>query len=300
MSAVENLKSIADIQPYTVIEKITEGCSGDEKYKLEKDGKYFLLRVGDRAKSSERKKEFDRLKAYADRNINTHKPVVFGTVNDRFYSVVTWVSGTPVMDIIKKDVSKSYYSLGRKVGIELQKLHAVGRIDQKIDWQKVIEEKAASFLENYHRMDLNLSCGESAEQYILKNIRFMSDRPQVVLHGDFHWNNCVADEAGNIGIIDFSGSSIGDPWYDFGGLLWAAEYSGSFVNGQIDGYFGTPPNEFWRIFKFYTALYAFEHLTYHNGTSEDIESHVANANRMLKIFGENFELEFPQPPAAEF
>lgn len=66
-----NLESIADIQLYTFIEKIAEGCSGDEKYKLEKDGKYFLLRVGDRSKSSERKKEFDRLKTYADRDINT-------------------------------------------------------------------------------------------------------------------------------------------------------------------------------------------------------------------------------------
>lgn len=169
-----NLESIADIQPYTVIEKIAEGCSGDEKYKLEKDGKYFLLRVGDRSKSSERKKEFDRLKAYADRDINTHRPVMFGTVNDRFYSVVTWVSGTPIMDIIKKDVSKSYYSLGRKVGIELQKLHAASQTDRKIDWQKVIEE------------------------------------------------------------------------------------------------------------------------------SEDIESHVFNANRILKIFGENFELDLPQQPTVEF
>lgn len=34
---------ITDINSYTVIEKIAEGYSGDEKYKLEKNGKYFLL-----------------------------------------------------------------------------------------------------------------------------------------------------------------------------------------------------------------------------------------------------------------
>ena len=44
---MENLDFIKDIKSYTIIEKIAEGNSGDEKYKLEKDGKYFLLRVGD-------------------------------------------------------------------------------------------------------------------------------------------------------------------------------------------------------------------------------------------------------------
>lgn len=68
----------------------------------------------------------------------------------------------------------------------------------------------------------------------------MAERPQVMLHGDFHWNNCVVDDNDSVGIIDFSGNDIGDPWYEFGGLLWALEFSYSFANGQIDGYFGTP------------------------------------------------------------
>ncbi|MDE7301984.1 MAG: hypothetical protein K2N60_01540, partial [Oscillospiraceae bacterium] len=89
------------------------------------------------------------------------------------------------------------------------------------------------------------------------------------------------------------GNDVGDPWYDFGGLLWALEYSESFSNGQIDGYFGTPPSEFWKVYKFYVALYAFEHLTYGNGTKEDTKNRILNAGRMIKIFGENFELELP-------
>lgn len=53
---MKNLDFIEDIKSYTVIEKINEGISGDEKYKLEKGGKYFLLRVGDLEKLSEIKK----------------------------------------------------------------------------------------------------------------------------------------------------------------------------------------------------------------------------------------------------
>lgn len=94
-------------------------------------------------------------------------------------------------------------------------------------------------------MHVEFACSNYAEQYILGNLDLVSDRQQVVLHGDFHWNNCVVDELGNVGIIDFSGNDIGDPWYDFGGLLWALEYSDSFAAGQIDGYFETPSEEFW-------------------------------------------------------
>lgn len=290
---MENLEFIKDINSYTIIEKIAEGYSGDEKYKLEKDGKYFLLRVGDKKNLSGKKQEYERLEAYADKDINTHKPVAFSTADDKFYSIVSWVSGTPIMDIIKKDVSKNYYQLGKKVGIELRKLHSCCPSNSNNDWQGIIEKRAASFLENYHHVTAEFACSKFAEQYILDNFDLMKNRPQIVLHGDFHWNNCVEDEEGNVGIIDFSGNDVGDPWYDFGGLLWALEYSESFSNGQIDGYFGTPPSEFWKVYKFYVALYAFEHLTYGNGTKEDTENRILNAGRMINIFGENFELEIP-------
>lgn len=292
---MEDLEFIKDINSYRIIEKITEGYSGDEKYKLEKKGKYFLLRIGDIERLYEKKKEYSRLKVYADKDINTHRPIMFGTTIDKFYSIVSWVNGTTVMDIIKKDVSKSYYQLGRKVGIELWKLHSSykNEIEIKIDWQDIIEERATLFIENYHRMKIKFACSKYAEQYILKNIHLVSNRPQVFLHGDFHWNNCVVDEMGNVGIIDFSGNDLGDPWYEFGGLLWALEYSDSFANGQIDGYFGDPPCEFWNVFKLYVALYAFEHLMYNNGTKEDIKKRILNASRMIKIFGDNFELDVP-------
>lgn len=290
---MENIDFIPEIQSYEMIEKIIEGCSGDEKYKLQKDGKYFLLRVSDKAKASEKKKEYDRLKVYADKKIHTHTPITFGTTIDKFYSIVSWVDGVPVMEMIKKDVSKDYYHLGKKVGMELKKLHSSGPSASKINWQTDIEKKADLFLENYHRINMEFACSKCAEQYILKNLSLVSNRPQVVLHGDFHWNNCIVDEMGNVGIIDFSGNNIGDPWYEFGGLLWAMEYSDSFASGQIDGYFGKPPSEFWKVWKLYVALYAFEHLMYHNGTQVDMKKHVFNASRMLNVFGEKYELLIP-------
>lgn len=163
---MKNLEFITDIKSYTVIEKIEEGYSGDDKYKLQKDGKYFLLRVGDKVRLAEKKQEYNRLEAYADKDINTHKPVMFRTIADKFYSIVSWVDGIPVMDIIKKDISGNYYQLGKKVGIELQKLHLASQNDSKVNWEDNIKRKATLFLENYHRMNIEFACSKYAEQYI--------------------------------------------------------------------------------------------------------------------------------------
>lgn len=290
---MENLEFIEDIESYAIVEKITEGCSGDDKYLLEKNGKLFLLRVGDKDKSEEKKREYNRLEGYVYKGVNTHKPIAFGTTSDRFYSIVSWVDGIPVMDVIKKDVSKDYYQLGRKVGSELKKLHTVSANTPKVDWRDIIQKRAVQFLDNYHHLNIAFPGSKKAEQFILNHYDLISDRPQVYLHGDFHWNNCVVNEKGKVGIIDFSGNEIGDPWYDFGGLLWALEYSESFANGQIDGYFGTPPEEFWGVFKLYVALYAFEHFMYSDGTFEDIQMRIGNARRMLSVYGEEFELNYP-------
>ena len=109
---MENLHSIAEAKSYEIVEKITEGCSGDEKYKLRKDGKYFLLLISDKAKTSEKRKEYEQLAGYMHTDIHTHKPILVGTNAEIVYSIVSWVDGIPIMDIIKKDTSKNYYELG--------------------------------------------------------------------------------------------------------------------------------------------------------------------------------------------
>ena len=84
---MENLYSIAEMKSYEIVEKILEGCSGDEKYKLKKDGKYFLLRISEKAKISEKRKEYDQLTGYMNTNTHTHTPILFGRNADIVYSI---------------------------------------------------------------------------------------------------------------------------------------------------------------------------------------------------------------------
>ena len=182
---MKNLNLCTDLESFVVIEKINEGYSGDDKYKVQKDGKFFLLRVGDLAKATEKEAEYNQLMLYADKEINTQKPITFGRTNDKFYSIVTWVDGTPIMDNIKEDDSLDYYQLGHNVGVELKKLHCASRGEDKTDWMDVIEKRATSFLEKFHSLNIEeFACSRYAEQYILKNMSLMAERPQVMLHGD--------------------------------------------------------------------------------------------------------------------
>ena len=151
---MKNLNLCTDLESFVVIEKINEGYSGDDKYKVQKDGKFFLLRVGDLAKATEKEAEYNQLMLYADKEINTQKPITFGRTNDKFYSIVTWVDGTPIMDIIKEDDSLDYYQLGHNVGVELKKLHCASRGEDKTDWMDVIEKRATSFLEKFHSLNI--------------------------------------------------------------------------------------------------------------------------------------------------
>lgn len=290
---MENLYNIADIRGYEIIEKINKGYSGDEKYKLYRDGKYFLLRIGDIGRFPEIQMEYKGLERYADSGIRINMPVLLGTAGDRFYSVVTWVEGTPVMDIIKGDVSADHYELGRKVGGELRRLHSFGGNASGTGWREVLEKQADKVLSGYHKMDIWFKGAEFAEGYILKNLYLADGRPQTVLHGDFHWENCVVDGEGNVGIIDFSGSVTGDPWYDLTGVLWAAEYSGSFARGEIEGYFGDIPGDLWGVFKLYAGLYMFDHFSFSDGSAPDIGRRIKNGERMAGIWGECFERDIP-------
>lgn len=289
---ITELDLIPSIKEYKLVSKIKAGYSGDKKYKIEKDGEFYLLRVGDISSIDVKRKEFEQLKLFQNTNINTQRPVDIGMISDNmFYSIVTWVNGTSVMEIIKSDLSKDYYELGKKAGIELKKLHSISAVPDCVNWYDFIKQKAELLISSCANIKTgDLKC--NAERYILDNLDLMKTRPCVILHGDYHWENCVLNDKGEIGIIDFSGNIIGDPWYDFGDMMWVLEYSESFANGQLDGYFDDIiPNGFWRVFKLYTALYALEHLSYNNG--QNINDRIFNANRMLKLFGERFSSDIP-------
>lgn len=143
---IQTIEALPNIKEYHLVEEITAGYSGDKKYKLEKDGKMYLLRVGDKSSLRVKQKEFEQLRLYQKANINTQRPVEFGVLYDVFYSIVTWIDGTSVMEIIKSDLNKDYYELGRKAGIELKKIHSLSVSHNSVNWYAFIKQKAEQLM----------------------------------------------------------------------------------------------------------------------------------------------------------
>lgn len=100
MTCIQTIENLSQIKGYHLVKEIIAGYSGDKKYKLEKNGKIYLLRVGDKSSLGAKQREFEQLRLYEKANINTQRPVDFGVLDDVFYSIVTWVDGTSVMEII--------------------------------------------------------------------------------------------------------------------------------------------------------------------------------------------------------
>lgn len=68
---IQTIEALPNIKEYHLVEEITAGYSGDKKYKLEKDGKMYLLRVGDKSSLRVKQKEFEQLRLY-QKPILTH------------------------------------------------------------------------------------------------------------------------------------------------------------------------------------------------------------------------------------
>jgi aminoglycoside 2''-phosphotransferase len=86
----------------------------------------------------------------------------------------------------------------------------------------------------YMRLDARAWAADHFETFFSKTSNF--EYEPVLKHGDFGPSNILYDKEAQaiVGIIDFSGSGIGDPAYDFAGLL--SGYGESFVRRCIKTY----------------------------------------------------------------
>ncbi|PEA55424.1 aminoglycoside 6'-acetyltransferase [Bacillus pseudomycoides] len=88
-----------------------------------------------------------------------------------------------------------------------------------------LKEKLFSYIKESARQDVS----QSFEAYLSDNSHFTFQ--PCLIHGDFGMTNILYDveEKRILGIIDFGGAGIGDPAYDFAGLL--SSYGSHFLEG---------------------------------------------------------------------
>lgn len=110
------------------IERLTKGWSSDKKYRITTEaGETLLLRLSDGEKYEAKKQEYDMIARCAKLGFATSQPVGFGLCNGgkNVYTLLTWIEGKDLEEILPNLSKKEQYTLGRAAGKILKKIHSI-------------------------------------------------------------------------------------------------------------------------------------------------------------------------------
>jgi aminoglycoside 2''-phosphotransferase len=154
-----------------------------------------------------------------------------------------------------------YATLARQLGSFLTELHRVPitpelssllpRVDTVEEW-KGIYQRIHSQLVPHMRPDAQARVRQHFETFLSKPDHFANT--PVLKHGDFGASNILYDTKAQTisGVIDFSGAGLGDPAYDFAGLL--SSYGPTFVRSIAHTY--SDLDALWERIRFYQGTFA--------------------------------------------
>lgn len=145
---------------------------------------------------------------------------------------------------------REIHSMSRESLDKFIKLEETNPIEVMDDLYKRIKDKLFPFIRDEAKKEISASFDEFINNEENKNIKIN------LIHGDFGASNIIYDkEVCEIsGIIDFGGSCLGDPAYDFAGIL--TSYGKDFSNMCINLYPGG--NEISKRVKFYRSTFALQ------------------------------------------
>lgn len=241
-------------QKFISKEPIEKGWSGDKKYCVtDKNGTKYLLRITPAEKSVGRTDLFHLQRKAAALGVPMCEPVAFGTCQEGFYIIQTWINGKNAEDIIPKLTEEEQYAYGIEAGKILNIIHSIPAPIAQPDWEPRFNAKINRKLKAYNTCPIQFTGSEHIISYIEANRRLLANRPQSFQHGDYHIGNMMI-ENGKLVIIDFDRYDFGDPWEEFNRIVWCAKASPLFASGIIDGYFDHRiPSQFWKLLALYIS-----------------------------------------------
>lgn len=251
-------EDIKEFSTFKTIDEIAEGWSTDKKYYIEtKDAKKLLLRTADIKLESQKKLEFDRIKAISGLSFEMARPISFGICNggESVYMLLTWVDGLPLDTQLKKMLPADQYSIGIMAGKMLREIHEIPVKDHHVPTKEERMNHKLNKLKQYETSYVRMGDEEDTLRYVKDNLHKIYNTKPVYKHGDFHSGNLIWTPEGSIGLIDFNRIDCGDRYEDFRHIqLMDAERSVPFATGVIDGYFDAKvPDEFWEVLSIYVA-----------------------------------------------
>jgi serine/threonine-protein kinase len=124
---------------YGIIKKepITKGLSDDKKFYAETaEGQGMFLRVSDISEYDRKKAEYDMMNCAYSHGVLTPQPLGFCLCNDNksVYSLVVWLNGKNIEELLPLISEAKQYKLGVKTGKLLQKIHTISAPENTESW----------------------------------------------------------------------------------------------------------------------------------------------------------------------
>jgi serine/threonine-protein kinase len=291
---------VTDIPAYSAfakIEPLNRGYSSDKKYYIEThSGEHLLLRISGASEYDRKRAEFDRLKHVEELGIPASRPVDFGICGNgqSVYQLLTWIDGVELESVLTTMPATDQYTAGLKAGKILRKIHSIPAPNNLTDWSELYFALIDERLDVYRAEGIPFEGNEIMLAYIDGNRSLLKNRPQCRHHGDYHEGNLIISGDKEISVIDwhnFDFGGYGDPWYELGRCFSDIQY---YAAGEINGYFdGDPPEEFWRLFAYYSAVSAITSIVWTKYEAPDELPARLQANLDILHWFDNFNRVVP-------
>lgn len=294
----EILEDLPNKKDWTKIQAIKKGWSYDKKFYIEDEfNNKLLLRLSDINLYEMKKQQFMDIKLIGKLGLNTPRPIEFGICNSgkSVYAIFTWIEGIDLEDAIKSLDLDKQYNLGFQTGYMLKKMHSIEVKNHNSNWEDVYKYKINRVIEAYKRCDYKFENDNSVIAFIKENEKLLINRPILFQHGDYHIGNMILTPNGDLGVIDFNRSSLGDPYEEYDRFVFTWSKSISFANGQLHGYFdGNPPEEFFKLVALYTATNLLSSIPWAvNFGEEEINVALKNTKKIMEVY-DNFKTYIPK------
>ena len=239
------------------VREITEGMSGDRKYRIAvTNGEHWLLRIADVAEYDTKRKDAMYLHRLWQAGLPVPKVIASGPCEGgkSVYTLLEWMEGTEAEQTVPQLPQNEQYAFGIKSGEILRAIHENTAMPHMGSWLQRYCDVMQPRFDAYREKGEPFAGSDTVLRFLEDNMPLLEGRPQCRLHGDYHLGNMIISEAGKLFIIDWQTVDFGgaaDGWYDFTRL--ALQYP-AVAAGQIDGYFGGDiPQAFWRLLAVYLS-----------------------------------------------
>jgi len=292
------MKDIPGYNNFTKIEPVKKGYSGQEKYYIETDDSLrLLLKIADADGYwgyESKKKLFDIMKKFAALKISMCDPIDFGLCNNgkSSYLIVKWCEGSDLESIITSLSETTRYTLGKKAGEILRKIHSVQLTEEPENWHGNYIKGAYGVISEFKKTSGRIEGSDTIFHYFENNNHLINNRPLSYVHNDYHTGNFMISKNDDLAVVDWDMCGCGDPWEDFSAINNADVFP-HFTTGLVRGYFGgEPPSEFWNVTALYLSIRALSCVNWAMCYPESLESCVKNVNDTL-IWYDNMKNPVP-------